>query len=238
MSTIRVRGLVGIHRWQRLARGGLAGLVTVLAVAGCSIGQTAPAASAPAAPAASAPAAPPVAAPPAAASSGAADAAPPGAPEVNPSGDIPDNQVYVPFTAPEGLFAVSVPQGWSRSSQGNAVVFTDKLNNARFETVPRAQAPDIAAATAQEVPAIQASTPGYQPGQVSMVSRAAGPAVLVTYQASSAPNPVTGKAVTDTVERYEFWKSGQEAVVTLSGPPGADNVDPYRMITGSFRWLR
>jgi hypothetical protein len=26
--------------------------------------------------------------------------------------------------------------------------------------------------------------------------------------------------------------------VTLSGPAGADNVDPWRTVTDSFRWLR
>lgn len=33
-------------------------------------------------------------------------------PETNPAGDIPDNQAYVPFTPPTGLFTVSVPEGW------------------------------------------------------------------------------------------------------------------------------
>lgn len=69
-----------------------------------------------------------------------------------------------------------------------------------------------------------------------MVQRAAGPAVLITYQAISAPDAVTGKSVTEAVERYEFWRGGQEVVLTLSAPQGADNVDPWRMITDSFRW--
>src|SRR4051794_355078 len=50
------------------------------------------------------------------------------APEVNPAGDIPDNQAYVAYAPPGGGFTVKVPEGWSRSSAGGAVVFTDKLN--------------------------------------------------------------------------------------------------------------
>jgi hypothetical protein len=44
--------------------------------------------------------------------------------------------------------------------------------------------------------------------------------------------------VTEAVERYSFWRSGQEVVLTLSGPQGADNVDPWRKITDSVRWQR
>ena len=59
-------------------------------------------------------------------------------PETNPAGDIPDNQAYVPFTPPTGLFTVSVPEGWGRSTDGAATIFTDKLNTVRIETRPLA----------------------------------------------------------------------------------------------------
>ena len=72
----------------------------------------------------------------------------------------------------------------------------------------------------------------------STVSRPAGPAVLIRYSGYSQPDPVTGKAYTDAVERYEFYRNGTEAIVTLSAPSGADNVDPWRTVTNSFRWLR
>ena len=42
--------------------------------------------------------------------------------------------------------------------------------------------------------------------------------------------------VPDAVERYEFWRGGTEAVVTLSGAAGSDNVDPWRLVTDSFTW--
>jgi hypothetical protein len=70
------------------------------------------------------------------------------------------------------------------------------------------------------------------------VSRAAGPAVHITYKADAAPDPVTGKVVHDDVERYEFWLAGSEAVITLSSPQGSDNVDPWRVVTDSFSWTR
>jgi hypothetical protein len=160
------------------------------------------------------------------------------APEVNPAGDIPDTQAYVPFAAPDGLFTVSVPEGWARSSEGAATVFTDKLNAVRIEAAPRPGPPTVDSARTQEVPALATSVPSFSPGQVTTVARPAGPAVLVTYQTGSAPDPVTGKSTLDAVERYEFFRAGQQVTLTLSGPVGADNVDPYRMITDSLRWLR
>lgn len=175
----------------------------------------------------------------AAAAGGSVAAAPdPNAPEVAAAGDIPDNQVFVPFASAGNSFTVSVPQGWAQSTAGTATVFTDKFNSVRIEVQPRATAPDVAAVRTQDVPRLQAATAGFVLGDVRVVSRSAGPAVLVTYAAPSARDAVTGKSVTEAVERYVFWKAGQEVALTLSGPQGADNVDPWRKITDSFRWQR
>lgn len=165
--------------------------------------------------------------------SGQAD---PNAPEVNAAGDIPDNQVFVPYTATDGSFVVSVPEGWARTSDGSAAVFSDKFNSVRIDAAARATAPDLASARASELPQLS-STPGFHAGDVQSVQPPAGPAVLITYQAASGPDLVTGKTVTQSVERYEFWRAGRQVVLTLSGPKGADNVDPWRKVTDSFRWL-
>lgn len=160
----------------------------------------------------------------------------PNAPEVIAAGDIPDNQVFVPYTPAGERYQVWVPEGWSRTTDGAATVFTDKFNSVRMESLPRPAALDVSAATADEVPALAASVPGYQAGAVTSVPRKGGEAVLITYTAASAADPVTGKSVTTAVERYEFWRNGQEIVVTLTGPQGADNVDPWRIVSDSFRW--
>jgi hypothetical protein len=47
---------------------------------------------------------------------------------------------------------------------------------------------------------------------------------------------VTGKAKTDAVERYLFVHKGKRVTLTLSGPKGADNVDPWRLVTDSLSW--
>jgi hypothetical protein len=130
-----------------------------------------------------------------------------------------------------------VPEGWARTMTPGAVSFTDKLNSITV-TMIHAAAPTAASARATEVPQIQGSVQHFAFVGISTVSRSAGPAVLIRYSAYSQPDPVTGKVYTDAVERYEFYRNGTEAIVTLSGPAGADNVDPWRKVTNSFRWLR
>ena len=46
----------------------------------------------------------------------------------------------------------------------------------------------------------------------------------------------TGKVTAQSVERYEFFRNGRTVTLTLAGPVGADNVDPWRRITDSFAW--
>jgi hypothetical protein len=211
----------GSRRYDLVAA--VVGFGLVLAIAGCGgPAATTGAATAPA----------PASAGAAAPGSGAPD---PNAPEVVAAGDIPDNQVFVPVTPSGAPISVSVPQGWVQSSDGSATVFTDKFNSVRIETRPLSAAPDVATVRSRDIAQLQGS-PGFVLGDVKAVQRTAGAGVLMTYTATSPVNAVTGKSVTEAVERYVFWRGGQEAVLTLSGPQGSDNVDPWRKITDSFRW--
>jgi hypothetical protein len=137
--------------------------------------------------------------------------------EVNPAGDIPDDQAFVVFQAPGAPFSVKVPEGWSQTRHGGAVRFTDKLNTIEL--------------------AWGAASPAAPSGaKVSTVKRTAGQAQRSTYEAQSTPDAVTGKTRTNAVERYVFTRGGKHAILTLSGPKGADNVDPWKIVTDSLRW--
>lgn len=151
----------------------------------------------------------------------------PTAPEQNVAGDIPDNQVFVPYAG--NGFTVKAPEGWAHTAEGGAVVFTDKFNSVRIETTQRLQAPTIDSVTNEELSL-------FPRGTVSIAHRTAGDAILITYEESSTQDPTTGKSVVESVQRYEFWRNGLEVILTLSGPKGADNVDPWRTITDSLRW--
>jgi hypothetical protein len=221
------RRAAGRHRRTSWAPVVVAWVVVV--AAGCG-GASAPTG------AAGTPAAPtpvPASAPAATATVAPAPEAP--APEVSEPGDIPDNQVFVPFTAPGGI-VVSVPEGWARSADGPATVFTDKYNSVRVEVRSRSTPADVAGSRSTEVSQLRTAVPGFTLTDVRKVPRKAGTAVLITYEANSPANPVTGRSVRESVERYAFWNGGREAVLTLSGAKGADNLDPWRIVTDSLRW--
>src|SRR4051794_38004348 len=153
----------------------------------------------------------------------------PNAKETSPPGDIPDNQAFVAYTPPGADYSVKVPEGWARSSAGGATTFTDKLNAIRTEEGAAAGAATPAGAKRTELPRLAKSVSGYKPGNVSVVKRPPGPAVRITYLAAGRPDPVTGKTRTDAVERYVFVHKGKRVTLTLSGPKGADNVDPWKL---------
>jgi hypothetical protein len=171
-------------------------------------------------------------------SSSSSGAVNPNTAEQSPPGDIPDNQAYVAYKPPGAGFTVKVPEGWSRSASGGAVTFTDKLNSIRIESAPASAAPTAAQATQTDVPKLAKAVKGFQAGKVSEVSRKSGKAVRITYLADATANTVTGKAGQDAIERYVFFHNGTDAILTLSGPKGADNVDPWRIITDSVTWTR
>jgi len=157
--------------------------------------------------------------------------------ESNPAGDIPDTQAFVDYTPPSGGYTVQVPEGWARtdSAAGAATLFSDKYNSIQVEVAAVPAAPTVASGQT-ELTVIGSTATGFTPGKVTIEQRQAGSAVLITYQADSEPNPVTGKVLLLDVQRYEFWTNGKMVSLTLSAPVGSDNVDPWRTVTDSFRW--
>jgi hypothetical protein len=156
--------------------------------------------------------------------------------ESNPPGDIPDTIAYVPHSIAKTGVSVKIPEGWSETTSNNAVNFTDKLNAVNVSWTPASSAPTVTSAKKTEVPALQSSTLAFQLKSVTTAHLPAGPAVLITYEGNSTPNAVTGKQYREIVLRYELYKSGQETVLSLISPVGADNVDPWRIVTESFQW--
>jgi hypothetical protein len=157
-------------------------------------------------------------------------------PEDHPPGDIPDNAAFVPYRSAAGGFTISIPEGWARTTSKGSVSFTDKLNTVVVSWRPAATAPTVASAKADEIPELRQSTRAFTLVGVSSGSLPAGPFVLVRYQANSDPNAVTGKQYRLDVLRYELFRNGEERVITLFSPVGADNVDPWNAATQSFTW--
>jgi hypothetical protein len=151
------------------------------------------------------------------------------------TGDIPDNQNFLTFSDLRLRVAMLYPEGWTVQPTPSEVSIKDKNNLVRI-SVSRGPMPTTASVQAQ-LAALKRANPTLTSGTPQMVTLKSGPAVRVTYTTASAPNPVTGKRVTLTVDRYELAHAGRVAVVDLGTPVGVDNVDAYKRMIGSFRWL-
>ena len=160
----------------------------------------------------------------------------PNGPEVVEPGDIPDNQVFVAYPWADGTFSVKVPEGWARTEQNGAVTFADKYNSIVIQSIPMAAAPTVDSVTATGLSDVS-SDPNFVLVDVTPVTRKAGDGVLATYEIGSAPNSVTGKVALLAVERYVFSHNGIGVVLTLSGAKGADNVDPWKIVSDSLSWM-
>ncbi len=162
----------------------------------------------------------------------------PNSAEGSAAGDIPDNQAFVTYSSRAGTYTVKVPEGWARTETSAVTTFTDHFNSILLVATKRSSAPTVATAQATDVPALRRNFPGFTFDKITLVSRAAGSAVLVNYRANSPADPVTGKRIILDVERYEFWRNGTQVAITLSAPQGSDNVDPWKKVTDSFAWSR
>lgn len=151
----------------------------------------------------------------------------------NPVHDIPDDQVFLAYTAIPG-FTIDVPDGWPATGQSDgSTMLTDKLNSIRLQTARTANAPTEAAAKT-DLTYLKAHTHGFADGRVSTVTRPAGPAILTAYSGDAPPDTLTGKIINDDIERYQFYHQGLLVTVTLTAPHGSNNVDPWRVVTDSL----
>jgi hypothetical protein len=144
------------------------------------------------------------------------------------AGDIPDNQVFVDYTGKS--FTMKVPEGWAQTGRSNNVTLRDKNNIVRVVVVA-GSAPTVASVQ-HEIASLKGAR---ETGKPTTLKLGGLPAVKATYETTSAPNAVTGKRLTLTVDRYELASNGKRAIVDLGSPVGVDNVDAYRLMVQSLR---
>lgn len=157
------------------------------------------------------------------------------APEVNPPGDIPDNQQFVTFVAKQGA-SLKTPEGWGRTDTATGAIFADKYNRIELAIRPSTIPLTISAIRASQAAELKKAGRAVHIARIDRVKLPAGPAVRIAYTSNSDPNPVTNKQVRVENERFYFESNGKIAELTFSAPDGADNVDQWRLMSRSFRW--
>ena len=150
------------------------------------------------------------------------------------AGDVPDNAVFLTYQQASLGFSIQYVEGWQVTTQPDGVAIHDKDSS---ETVTVAALPSDVAAyiSSTDLPALQ-SQAGYKLVKQDSVKVGSSNYHHVVYHILSPADPVTGKQVPSTVDRYYVPGTSQLAVVSLSTPDGVDNVDAFRQMIESFRW--
>lgn len=150
------------------------------------------------------------------------------------TGDIPDNQVFLTYDNHAYGYAIRYPEGWARKGSGADVTIQDKGNVIHI-LLSRGAPPSPAGADA-DIAKLKHTDPSVRAGAAQMLKIGAIPVVKLTYTRLSSPDPVTGKRLPLTIDRYEYTHGGKVAIIDLGTPVGVDNVDAYRMISETFKW--
>jgi hypothetical protein len=150
--------------------------------------------------------------------------------------DIPDTQTFVTYTSSVAKYQLQVPEGWAQTVKQSDVSFVNNLNALGVTLTSVATQPTVSSVLNNQT-AWQQSERAVRDVQAQNAQLPGGLAVLITYTSNSEPNAVTGKQVRLENNRYLFFKNGKLAMLTLSAPVGADNVDQWRRIANSFKWV-
>jgi hypothetical protein len=142
----------------------------------------------------------------------------------------------VQYHSAAGHLLLKVPEGWSRKAGSHKQTFTSNLNSISVSWMPMAAAPTVSSVRATTVRSLRASSLAFRLQAVRSVSLAGGPAVEITYQVNSPQNQVTGRQYRLVIERFELFRKGRGAALSLSSAVGSDNVDPWHIVSESFRW--
>jgi hypothetical protein len=149
-------------------------------------------------------------------------------------GDVPDNAVFLTYHDPSRGFSIQYVEGWQVTTGTDGVVIRDKDSS---ETVALVALPtDIGAyISGTDRPALQAQT-GFKLVKQDKVKVKSKTYDHLVFHLPSPPDPVTGKQIPSTVDRYYVPGATELAIVSLSTPDGVDNVDAFRQMIESFTW--
>ncbi|MES2211286.1 MAG: hypothetical protein V4515_14065 [Chloroflexota bacterium] len=151
------------------------------------------------------------------------------------SGDIPDNAVFLTYRPASPTFSIEYVEGWQVTPQGDGVVIRDKDSSETVALVARTADATNYVSTV-DLPLLRTEA-GFQLVSQDSVAVNGASYVHLVFHIPAPPDPVTGKRVPSTVDRYYVQGPNGLAIVSLSTPDGVDNVDAFRQMIQSFKWL-
>jgi hypothetical protein len=150
------------------------------------------------------------------------------------SGDVPDNAVFLTYRDSAHGFSIKYVEGWQVTTGADGVVIHDK-DSSETVAVVAPQSDVRAYISGTDLPALRAQA-GFTLVKQDTVKVGTRTYDHLAYKLPSPPDPVTGKQVPSTVDRYYVPGTSGLAVISLSTPDGVDNVDAFRLMIESFKW--
>jgi hypothetical protein len=149
-------------------------------------------------------------------------------------GDVPDNAVFLTYHQAALGFSIQYVEGWQVTTKPDGALINDKDSS---ETVTVVALPrDVAAYIRDtDLPSLQGQA-GFTLVKQDAVKVGVATYHHLVYHILSPADPVTGKQVPSTVDRYYVPGPAHLAIVSLSTPDGVDNVDAFRQMIQSFAW--
>ena len=158
------------------------------------------------------------------------------APEKNPPGDIPDSQVFVKYVSAQGGYALEVPEGWARTTNGSDVAFTFHFDGLSVTVTHALKQPGADGIRTTQADNLKKTGQAVRIKSIENVEIAGNQAVLMVYESNSEADTVTNKQVRLENDTYFLYRDGRLAALRLWAPLGADNVDQWKQIANSFKW--
>ena len=150
------------------------------------------------------------------------------------SGDVPDNAVFLTYQQAALGFSIQYVEGWQVTTRPDGVRINDK-DSSEIVTVVDLP-PDVAAyVRGTDLPSLRGQA-GFALVKQDTVKVGGATYRHLVYHIPSPADPVTGKQVPSTVDRYYVPGPAHLAIVSLSTPDGVDNVDAFRTMIESFGW--
>jgi hypothetical protein len=149
------------------------------------------------------------------------------------AGDIPDNAVFLTYRSAAWQFRIQYVEGWQVTTRPDGVLIRDKDSSETVQVIQKPANVDEWIRTT-DLAALQGQ-PGFALVKQNRVKVGSATLAHLVYHALSEPDPVTGKQVPSTVDRF-YVPGPALAIISLATPDGVDNVDAFRQIIGSFAW--
>jgi hypothetical protein len=150
------------------------------------------------------------------------------------AGDVPDNAVFLTYHQASLGFSIQYVEGWQVATQADGVGIRDKDSS---EMVAVVDLPGEVAGyiSSTDLPSLEGQS-GFKLVKQNTIKVGATSYHHLVFHILSPADPVTGKQVPSTVDRYYVPGPAHLAIVSMSTPDGVDNVDAFRQMIESFKW--